>query len=130
MEFPRDRLYSEYHLWVKMEHGQAWIGVTDYARQELGEVDYIELPNLEDRLFKNRPFGTIETSKAVTDLVAPMSGLVVEINTSLAESPESLSDEPYGDGWLIAVEPSDPDELEELMDAQSYEQLVSDEDEN
>ena len=127
MEFPRDRLYSEYHLWVKVEAGQAWIGVTDYARQEFGDVDYVELPNLEDRLSKNRAFGIIETSKAVTDLVAPISGLVVEVNTALAESPEGLTDDPYGDGWLVAVEPSDPDELDELMNADAYEELLRDE---
>ncbi len=127
MEFPRDRLYSEYHLWVKMEDGQAWIGITDYARQELGDVDYVELPNLEERLSKNRAFGIIETSKAVTDLVAPISGMVVEVNTSLAESPEGLTDDPYGDGWLVAVEPSDPDEVDELMNAVAYEQLLDDE---
>ena len=127
MEFPKDRLYSEYHLWVKMEAAQAWIGITDYARQELGEVDYIELPNLEDRLSKNRAFGIIETSKAVTDLVAPISGVVVEVNTALAESPEGLTDDPYGDGWLLAVEPSDPDELDELTSAEAYEELLRDE---
>jgi glycine cleavage system H protein len=110
-----------------VEAGQAWIGVTDYARQELGDVDYVELPNLEDRLSKNRAFGIIETSKAVTDLVAPISGLVVEVNTALAESPEGLTDDPYGDGWLVAVEPSDPDELDELMNADAYEELLRDE---
>ena len=124
MEFPNDRLYSEYHLWVKQEDSQVWIGITDYAKEELGEADYIELPELEDTLSKNRPFGTIETTKAVTDLLAPISGLVVECNTSLAESPEALTDDPYGDGWLVAVEPSDPEEIEELMDARAYEKLV------
>jgi glycine cleavage system H protein len=79
---------------------------------------------LEDRLSKNRPFGTIETSKAVTDLIAPISGTVVECNTSLAESPEGLTDDPYGDGWLVAVELADPDELEELLDAAAYEELL------
>ena len=127
MEFPKDRRYSEYHLWVKMEAGQALIGITDYARQELGEVDYIELPNLEDTLSKNRAFGIIETSKAVTDLVAPISGVVVEVNTALAESPEGLTDDPYGDGWLVAVEPSDPDEMDELTSAEAYQELLREE---
>jgi glycine cleavage system H protein len=124
MEFPGDRLYSEHHLWVKIEKDQAVIGITEYAREELGEVDYIELPPLDESITKNRAFGIIETSKAVTDLIAPISGIVVESNTSLTESPEALSDDPYGDGWIIAVEPSDPDEMEELMKASRYAKLV------
>lgn len=124
MEFPSDRLYSEYHLWVKLEGDQALVGITDYAKEELGEVDYIDLPAVNERLFKNRPFGTIETSKAVTDLIGPISGIVAESNTALLESPETLTDDPYGDGWLVTVEPSDPDEMDELLKARAYEELV------
>jgi len=124
MEFPGDRLYSDYHLWVKVEKDQALIGITDYAREELGEVDYVELPALDDSINRNRPFGIIETSKAVTDLIAPVSGVVVEANVALGESPETVTDDPYGDGWLIAVELSDPDELDELMKARDYSKLV------
>ncbi|MBI5249042.1 MAG: glycine cleavage system protein GcvH [Desulfomonile tiedjei] len=125
MDFPADRLYSEYHLWVKSERDQALVGVTDYAREELGDVDYIELPELDDTITKNKPFGIIETSKAVTDLIAPISGVVIERNIALAESPETLTDDPYGDGWLIVVEPSDPDELDELMKAADYSKLAA-----
>lgn len=124
MEFPRDRLYSEQHLWVKVEKDQAVIGITEFAREELGEVDYIELPELDDAMTRTRPFGIIETSKAVTDLIAPVSGIVVESNTSLVESPETLTDDPYGDGWLVTVEPSDPEEFDELLKASQYEKLV------
>jgi glycine cleavage system H protein len=124
MDFPTDRLYSEYHLWIKLEKDQALIGVTDYAREELGEVDYIELPELDDTITKNKPFGVIETSKAVTDLIAPISGIVIERNVALTESPEALTDDPYGDGWLIIVELSDPDELDELMKAREYSKLI------
>lgn len=125
MDFPADRLYSEYHLWVKMEKDQAVIGITDYAREELGQVDYIELPEVDESVTRNRAFGIIETSKAVTDLIAPISGIVVESNTSLAESPEIVSDDPYGDGWLMAVEPADPEELGELLKRSDYEKLVT-----
>jgi len=128
MEFPSDRLYSEFHLWVKMERDLALIGITEYAAQELGEVDYVELPELEEVLTKNRAFGIIETSKAVTDLLAPISGIVVELNMSAPESPEGLADDPYGDGWLIMVEPSDPDEIDELMSAEAYEKLLESQD--
>ncbi len=124
MEFPTDRLYSEDHLWVKLEKEQALIGISDYAREELGEVDYIELPQVDEALSKNRPFGIIETSKAVTDLLAPISGVVLECNNLLTESPETLTDDPYGDGWLIIVEPSDPDEIDELLNHKAYGKLV------
>jgi glycine cleavage system H protein len=125
MDFPADRLYSEYHLWVKVEKDQAFIGVTDYAREELGDVDYIELPELDGTITKNKPFGIVETSKAVTDLIAPISGIVIEKNLALVESPETLTDDPYGDGWLIVVEPSDPEELDELMKARDYSKLAA-----
>jgi glycine cleavage system H protein len=125
MDFPADRLYSEYHLWIKLEKDQALIGVTDYAREELGDVDYIELPELDDSITKNKPFGIVETSKAVTDLIAPISGIVIERNVALTESPEALTEDPYGDGWLIIVEPTDPDELDELMKAREYSKLTA-----
>jgi glycine cleavage system H protein len=129
MEFPHDRLYSEYHLWVKLESDQAVVGITDYAREELGEVDYIELPPVDEALSKNRPFGIVETSKAVTDLVAPISGIVIESNNLLNESPETLTDDPYGDGWLIIVEPSDPEEIDELMNHKAYDKLIKSQEE-
>jgi glycine cleavage system H protein len=128
MEFPSDRKYSDYHLWVKVERDLASIGITEHAVEELGEIDYIELPEPDEILTKNRSFGVIETSKAVTDLVAPISGTVVEINTSAVESPEGLGDDPYGDGWLILVEPSDPDELDELLSAGAYKELLDNQD--
>lgn len=124
MEFPGDRLYSENHLWVKVEKDQTLIGITDYAKEEVGEVDYVEMPALDDNIIKNRPFGIIETSKAVTELMAPLSGVVVEINVALGESPETVTDDPYGDGWLIAVEPSDPEDMDELLNSKAYEKLV------
>ncbi len=124
MEFPEDRLYSEYHLWVKVEDGQAWIGITEYAGEELGEVDYVELPVLQDVMVRDTPFGILETSKAVTDLVAPISGAVVQVNVALVESPVALADDPYGDGWLVVVEPSDPDEMGELITPEKYRTLV------
>jgi glycine cleavage system H protein len=120
MEFPKDRLYSEHHLWVKSEKDRSIIGITDHAKEELGSVDYVELPALEDSVARNTPFGIIETSKAVTDLIAPLSGIVVEVNDSLLESPEALTEDPYYEGWLIAVEPSDLSELDELMPWDRY----------
>ncbi|MCX5862690.1 MAG: glycine cleavage system protein GcvH [Desulfomonile sp.] len=125
MEFPNDRLYSEHHLWAKFDKDRAVIGISDHAREELGEVDYVELPALDDSVTKNIPFGIIETSKAVTDLVAPISGTVVEVNASVLESPAILNEDPYGDGWLIAVEPSDQEELVDLFDGEKYMTLLN-----
>lgn len=124
MEAPEDRLYSQYHLWVKLEKDQAVIGITDYAAEEIGEVDYIELPEPNDTVSKERAFGALETSKAITDLICPISGVVLDCNMLLNESPEMVTDDPYGDGWLMVMQPSDPDEWDDLMQAGDYEKLV------
>lgn len=125
MEFPKDRLYSEYHLWVKSEDGQVVIGITDYAKEELGDVDYVELPQEEDSLVCNDPFGIIETSKAVTDLIAPVSGTVTAANSSLGESPNTVTEDPYAAGWLVRVKMSRPEELNHLLKPLDYEKLVN-----
>jgi glycine cleavage system H protein len=124
MEAPEDRLYSQHHLWVKLEKDQAVIGITDYAAEEIGEVDYIELPEPDDTVAKEGAFGALETSKAITDLICPISGVVLECNILLNESPEMVTDDPYGDGWLVVLQPSDPDELDDLMKAGDYAKLV------
>jgi len=126
MEIPSDRFYSEDHLWVRVEGGTATVGITEHARDELGEVDYVELPQEGDTITRGTAFGIIETSKAVTDLIAPISGQVTESNVSLLESPEALMDSPYADGWLIAVEPADQDEFTELMDWSKYLKCLED----
>lgn len=125
MEFPNDRLYSEDHLWVKVDQGRASIGITEYAKEELGQVDYVELPQPDDDLTKNEPFGIIETSKAVTDLVAPLSGSVVETNAALGEDPTAVTEDPYDSGWLVRVIPSVAHELDTLMEPTAYKKLVT-----
>ncbi len=125
MEFPKDRLYSEYHLWVKPENGQVVIGITDYAKVELGDVDYVELPQEEETLVCNEPFGIIETSKAVTDLLAPVSGTVTETNSSLGESPNTVTEDPYVAGWLVRVKMSSPEDLDDLIKPLDYQKLVN-----
>ena len=124
MKFPEDRLYSEYHLWIKTNENLATIGITDYANEELGNIDYVELPQIGESLIRSQPFGTLETSKAVTDLIAPISGAVTECNDSLAESPQTISEEPYDKGWLVVVESLDPKDMDQLMTADVYERLV------
>ena len=124
MKFPKDRLYSDYHLWVKTETTLAVIGITEHAAKELGDVDYLELPAPNDDLTKNVPFGIIETSKAVTDLVAPLSGSVVEVNAAALESPGILTQDPYERGWLVKVVPSREADLAELIKPSEYQKLV------
>ena len=124
MKVPKDRLYSDYHLWVKREGDHAVIGITEYAAKELGDVDYVELPALDEDMTKNVPFGIIETSKAVTDLVAPLSGSVVESNRAALETPGILIEDPYRVGWLVKVVLSREADLEELIKPREYENLV------
>ena len=124
MKFPEDRLYSEYHLWIKTDENLSTIGITDYAKEELGNIDYVELPQIGDSITRTQPFGTLETSKAVTDLIAPISGTVTECNDSLTESPQTITEEPYGNGWLVVVESMDPKDMDQLMAAEVYEKLV------
>lgn len=124
MEFPEGLRYSKEHEWVMVEDNVATIGITEYAQQELGEVVYVELPEVGEKIVKDEPFGSVESVKAVSDIYAPVSGTVLEVNDALPESPETINEDPYGDGWMIKVEMSDADELKDLMDAESYAEYV------
>jgi len=114
----RDGLYySEDHLWVKVENGLARIGVTDYAQKSLREVVFAELPDVGFEVKHKESFGTLESVKAVSDLISPISGTIKEVNTNVADNPEILNKDPYGEGWLIVVEPTDlENELKKNMD--------------
>jgi len=124
MEFPVDRLYSEHHLWVKVGGREALIGLSGYAKEELGEVDYVEVPVAGQTITKGEPFGIVETSKAVTDLVAPITGTVLQPNSALTVSPMLLMDDPYEQGWLIKVEMVSENDLQELLKPEEYERLL------
>jgi len=124
MEIPEDLQYTEEHEWVLVEDDIAIIGVTDYAQSELGDVVYVELPQIGDLVQQMEPFGTIEAVKTVADLFAPVSGEVIEVNTLLEESPHLVNEDPYGEGWLIKVKMSDPSELDNLLSAEEYSNLV------
>jgi glycine cleavage system H protein len=125
MDFPGDRLYSEDHLWVKMENGNALVGITHYAAMILGPANYVELPSGDTRVTRDTAFAAVETNKAVTELLAPISGKVVNVNESLAESPDALTGDPYGNGWIVVMQPTDPEELHELMSQWHYARVVS-----
>ena len=116
-EVPEGLYYSKEWTWVKLEDGKARIGITDYAQKQLKEIVFAELPNVGDEVIKGEPFGTVESVKSVSDLVAPLSGEVVEVNLEAADNPQIINEDPYGKGWLIVVSPSNLDEdLKTLMD--------------
>jgi len=125
MDFPEELKYSKTHEWVRQEgENEVVIGITDYAQQELGDIVYLELPEEGDVVEKDSAFGVIESTKATEDLYSPASGTVVEVNTPLIDSPEVINEDPYGDGWMIRVELSEPKELEDLMSAEEYQEYI------
>jgi len=125
MEAPPGLKYSKEHEWVAAEETVATIGITDHAQEQLGEIVYIELPSIGEKVSKDDPFGVVESVKAVSDIYAPVSGTILDVNEDLAESPEAVNEDPYGDGWLIKVRVSDPADLDDLMDNDEYEQMIA-----
>ncbi|TYP56658.1 glycine cleavage system protein GcvH [Thermosediminibacter litoriperuensis] len=124
MNLPSDIKYHKEHTWAKVEGDYAVIGITDYARDKLGEVLFVDLPEVGDYIKKDDVFGTVESGKVASDLYAPVSGEVVEVNEELADSPELVNESPYEKGWMIKVKMSDPSELEELLDGVEYSKLL------
>lgn len=112
--------YTTDHEWAREDDGFLVIGITDFAQDALGEIVYIELPSEGDEITKGDPFGAVESTKAVSDLYAPVSGDVVEVNEVLLDSPETINEDPYGEGWMIKVKPYDPQELDDMMDFEDY----------
>lgn len=127
MEIPKELRYSREHEWVAVEEGIATIGITDYAQEQLGDVVYVELPEVGAQVMKDEAFGVVESVKAVSDIYAPVSGTVTEINVPLPDSPETINEDPYGDAWMIRVEMSDLEELDELMTAAQYKKFIEEE---
>lgn len=124
IEIPEELKYTDEHEWAKVEDDLVVIGITDYAQDALGEIVYIELPSEGDEITKGDSFGGVESTKSVSDLYAPVSGEVVEVNESLLDSPETINEDPYGDGWLIKVRIHDSDEFDELMDSEQYSAFI------
>jgi glycine cleavage system H protein len=120
MEVLKELRYSKEHEWVAVEDGIAWIGITDYAQEQLGDVVYVELPEVDTSVQKDEPFGVVESVKAVSDIFSPISGTIVQVNVDLQSSPEMVNDDPYGDAWMIRIQISEPEELQDLMDAEEY----------
>jgi len=124
MNTPKELRYSEEHEWVKTEGEQVRIGITDFAQSELGDIVFVELPEVGDEVTADEPFGSVESVKTVSELYAPVSGKVVAVNEDLSDSPEYVNESPYEKAWMILVEPSDASELENLMSFEQYEEMI------
>ena len=126
MNFPQDLRYTSEHEWVRVAEGNiATIGITDFAQGELGDIVYVDIDSIGNQLNANEVFGSVEAVKTVSDLFMPVDGKVLEVNAALDGSPDLVNTDPYGEGWIIKVEISDPSQLEGLMDAAAYESSVA-----
>ena len=125
MNIPEDLRYSTDHEWAVVDGDVARIGITDYAQDALGDVVYVELPQTGDRVDQGEPFGEVESTKSVSELFAPVSGVVSEVNDELAGAPQRLNEDPYGDGWICTITFDDAAELDSLLDADGYRDLIA-----
>jgi glycine cleavage system H protein len=128
MEFPEDLKYTREHEWARKKGANVVIGITEFAQDQLGDVVFVELPSIGDPVKKGESFGVVESTKAVSELFAPVTGKVVEVNDPLSDAPETINEDPYEEGWMITIQPSDPAELEQLMDAKAYKAFVEEQD--
>ncbi|HKZ58157.1 MAG TPA: glycine cleavage system protein GcvH [Thermodesulfovibrionales bacterium] len=124
---PEDLKYHKEHTWVKASGKKATIGITDYAQDALGDIVYIDLPDVDAAVEANSEIGEIESTKATSSIISPVGGRVIEVNEELSESPEIINEEPYGKGWIAVLEIEDKSELDDLMDASEYEKYVEEE---
>ena len=125
MNFPTDVKYTKDHEWIRVDGDVAYVGITDYAQSELGEIVYVDITTEGETVAKEEVFGTIEAVKTVSDLFMPASGEVLEVNAELEDAPELVNQEPYGKGWLIKVSVADAAELDSLLSAEEYQQLIA-----
>ena len=124
MNIPSELLYSNDHEWVKLDGEFATIGITDFAQRELGDIVYIEIETVGDTLEQEQVFGTVEAVKTVSDLLMPLTGEVLEFNSTLEDTPEAVNDQPYESGWMIKIKMDNPAQLKHLMSADQYKQLI------
>ena len=124
MNVPDELRYSKDHEWARAENGRVRIGITDYAQDALGDVVFVQLPAVGATVTLGESFSEVESTKSVSDIYAPVSGTVVEVNGELADAPQRLNEDPYGEGWLCEIEPDDQSQLDQLLDAAAYRQLI------
>lgn len=122
---PKELRYSEEHEWLKIEGEKVRIGITDFAQEELGDIVFVELPEVGTTVSADDPFGSVESVKTVSELYAPVSGKIVEINEELVENPEYVNESAYDKAWMVVIEPFDMNEIEQLMTAEQYEELIN-----
>ena len=126
MNVPDDRRYTQDHEWARLEDGRVRIGITDYAQDALGDVVFVQLPERGARVEAGATFSEVESTKSVSDIYAPLAGTVVEVNTELTDAPQRVNEDPYGEGWICVIEPTDAAALDALLDAEGYQRLVQD----
>lgn len=124
MNIPDELLYTDEHEWIHLEGNQATIGITDHAQEQLGDVVFVELPEVDEEFDKGDSIGTVESTKAVSDIFAPLTGGIIAINEELPGNPEIINQKPYDDGWMVKLEISDPAEIEDLMSAKEYTRFI------
>jgi glycine cleavage system H protein len=124
MNIPENLKYSEDHEWLRLEGDEAYIGITDFAQKELGDIVFVEVETIDETLEKGEVFGTIEAVKTVSDLLLPVGGTILEMNESLEDEPELINKDPYGEGWIVKIRIEDPSEADELMDADGYKAMI------
>lgn len=125
MEFPTNIKYTNEHEWIRLEGDIAYVGITDYAQQQLGDIVFIDVPTEGETLDKGEVFGTVEVVKTVSDLFLPIGGEILEVNPQLEEHPELVNQDPYGEGWIIKLKPTDAGEMDELLDAAAYKEIIN-----
>ena len=125
MDYPTDYFYSREHEWVRLENGTAIVGITDHAQDQLGDVVFVELPTVGAKLEAEGPFGAVESVKAVSDIYAPISGDVIEVNEALLDAPELINSDPHGEGWLVKLTVFDRSEIQRLLKADQYAEYVA-----
>lgn len=125
MNFPTNVKYTSEHEWIRVEGEEAYVGITDYAQDQLGDIVFVDVTAEGETLEQGEVFGTIEVVKTVSDLFLPVGGEVLEINPALEKNPELVNKDPYGDGWLIRIRPTDLSQLDGLMDAEAYKQIIN-----
>jgi glycine cleavage system H protein len=124
VEFPEDLRYTKEHEWVRLDGQRARVGITDYAQDALGDVVYVDLPEVGARVEADQPLGEVESTKSVSDVFSPVSGSIAERNPLVEDRPELVNEQPYGDGWLVTIDVDDPTVVEGLMDAEAYRAMV------
>lgn len=125
--YPKDLKYDKEHEWVRLAGDVAAIGISDFAQDQLGEVVYVDLPSAGDEVIAGESFGEIESVKSVSELISPLSGEIVEVNDALGDAPETVNEDPYGDGWMLKVKFNDPAEVDDLMSSDEYEAFIAEE---